>query len=235
MIDRATFTGGLAVIALQLNKPAEQALLDAYHLAFRDETSPEEWGAFFPGAVKRFGWRFLPTVPELLDALREFRGLPNLDAEAVAAYERVTAAGQYTPEGTTWSFRTVLQACGRAAAEAFLEAGGHNAFATTYREDQRRERFMAAYRAAARDDESARLLPPPEARALLTGQTEAAGPPTKAEALEILERVSGIHSGEERQPFTKQPRVVEATEDRLAALRRQAEELRSAEPAPEEV
>jgi len=232
MIDRATFVGGLGVMALQLNKPAERELLDAYHLALADETSPEEWGAFFPVAVKRFGWKFLPTVPELLDALREFRGQPNLDAEAIAAYERVIAAGVYSAEGgTSWHFRTVVETCGRAAAEAFLEAGGHNAFANTFRESDRRERFVAAYRVAAREDDSARLLPPASV-GLLQGDVESA-PFEHDEAAAILEKVSGVHAGEERKPFTKPPVVVEATEDRLAALRRQAEEIQAAPAAVE--
>jgi hypothetical protein len=219
VIDRLTFTGGLAIMALQLNKPAEQALLDAYHLGLASETDSQEWGAFFPVAVKRFGWKFLPTVPELLDALREFRGQPSLDAEAVAAYERVIEAGVYNAEGgTSWSFRSVLDGCGKAAAEAFLEAGGHNAFASTFRESDRRERFIAAYREVSRCDESARLLPPGPVKALPPAEE----PFRREEAAAILEKVSGLHSGEETPKFTKPPMIVEATEERIARLTAQA-------------
>lgn len=222
MIDRATFTAGMSVIALQLNLPAVKQTLDAYHLALADETDPAEWRRFFTGAVKRFGWRFLPTVPQLLDALREFRGAPPLEAEAIEAYERVLQAGAYTPEGgTSWTFRGVRESCGRAAAEAFLEAGGNGAFANTFRESERRERFVASYVQAARGEPEARLLPAgePEPRAILAA-------PTEAEAVRIVDHIRDL-AGE--QPARPKPKdgVVVATDERLAELRRQAEEIKA--------
>lgn len=228
------FAKGLTRLAVSCRQELDDLTLETYTEALCDQTTPEEWEAFTIGAVRSGRFQWLPKVPELLDALREFRGLPNLDAEAVAAYERVLAAGVYSAEGgTSWSFRAVLDACGKAAAEAFLEAGGHNAFANTFRESDRRERFIASYRAVARVDQSARLLPPPQAMALLPGAVESK-PFEQAEANEILERVAGIHSGEEPRPvITKPPRVVEATEDRLAFLKRQAEEMAAAEAAQE--
>jgi len=224
------FAAGLTRLGASCRQEVDDLTLEVYTEALCDQTTPEEWEAFTKAAVRggRFTW--FPKVAELLDALREFRGLPNLDAEAVAAYERVLAAGQYSAEGgTSWEFRAVLRACGKAAAEAFLEAGGHNAFANTYRESDRRERFIAAYRIAAREDDSARLLAPGAVR-LIEGAVESSGfMPDEAAAL--LEKVAGLaDEGEEnRKPFTKPPVVVEATEDRLALLRAQASQIRQVE------
>lgn len=159
MIEKSAFAAGLGTLALQLRHPLAQAEIDAYHIALGPETDAREWLTFCRAAAVRFGWRFLPSVPELVDALREHRGQPKLEAEATRAYEAVLAAGDYVPEeGRVWTYRGVLLRCGRAAAEAFLEAGGHHAFASTFRESDRRERFVAAYRAASRAVPEERLL-----------------------------------------------------------------------------
>ena len=232
------FAAGLTRLAASCRQEVDDLTLETYTEALCDQTTPEEWEAFTLTSIRvgRFTW--FPKVVELLDALREFRGLPSLDAEAVTAYERVLAAGSYTPEGgTSWEFRAVVAQCGRAAAEAFLEAGGHNAFASTFRESDRRERFVAAYVLVARQDETCRLLPPQPLSGLIAGDlaSELSAAFDRAAAAEVLERVSGIHSGEDPPPkFTKPPRVVEATEDRLALLKRQAEEIKAA-PAAQEV
>lgn len=159
MITYDDFVAGLGMIALKLNQPLGDPKAIAYHEDFEDETDPMEWSAFTRIAVRRFGWKFIPSVPELLDALREFRGAPPLDQEAAQRYEDVIAAGVYTAEGgTTWNYRTVLERCGKAAADAFLAAGGHHAFASSWDEAKRRERFLAAYRAEARALPASRLI-----------------------------------------------------------------------------
>lgn len=159
MIDLKPFGQGLGIVALQLNKPVSGELIRAYWAALHSETEPEEWAAFCARAAIKCGWTFLPTAPEMLDALREFRGAPSVDSEAVVAYDRVLESGTYTAEsGTIWSFRGVREKCGPAAAEAFLAAGGHSAFATTWNEAERRERFVEAYQASARAEPGGRLL-----------------------------------------------------------------------------
>ena len=220
------FQRALSRISAGCRQELDDLTLEVYTEALCYQTTADEWERFTREAVAsgRFSW--FPKVVELLDALREFRGLPNLDAEAVAAYERVLDAGVYSAEGTSWQFRAVVDSCGKAAAEAFLEAGGHNAFAWGGRDEpKRRERFVSAYRAAAREDESARLLPPAPVKGLLAEP----GSGAFASAHEILERVAGINAAEEgeseRQPFSRPPRVVEATDDRLELLRRQAAEI----------
>lgn len=186
MIDAAPFYAGLAVIGLQLNQPVGKDAQKAYFLAMADETTCEEWEAFVAVAAKRFGWRFLPSVPALLDALREFRGLPSLDAEATLAYESVMKAGIYTPEGgTTWTYRGVREACGDAAAEAFLAAGGSDAFARTWDEAKRQQRFLAAYVAAAREEPAGRLPSVGSQPAL----PEARPRPSASEAAEMLREI----------------------------------------------
>jgi len=167
VIELEPFTVGLGGIGLQLNQPVAKDVIKAYWLAFRDETDPAEWEAFCSVVVKRSSWTFLPGVPALLDALREARGYQGLEAEATTAYERVLGAGTYSPEGgTTWIYRVIFDRCGPAAAEAFLAAGGHSAFATTYGEQKRHDRFVAAYVQAARAEPRSRILGPAPERAL---------------------------------------------------------------------
>src|SRR5262249_34552034 len=155
-----SFAATIGNIALQLRQAFTAEEIDAYHLVLAEETDPEEWAAFCRGAVKRHGWRFMPAVPELLAALAAFRGDRPLNVEAVVAYERVLEAGTWTyAGGTAWDYRAVRKACGEAAAQAFLAAGGSSAFRTTYKETDRRNAFVTAYVEAARAQPAARLLP----------------------------------------------------------------------------
>lgn len=240
MIDQAAFAGGLGVIALQLNKPITPAVIKAYHAAFADETSAEEWAAFCRKAVLRSGWTFLPTVAELRDALEEYRGATPLQREAVQAYEAVVASAEYAPEtGSTWTYRRTEELCGRAAAEAYLAAGGHAAFSTTWDEAKRRERFIVAYMVAGRAAPADRLLMAPTSKLLGPGevrQLEDGGAPvpaadpgriTREEAGKVIERLRAL-AGVDPTPPPK-PQVV-ATEERLAELRRQAAVITSDVP-----
>lgn len=239
MIERLAFTGNLAKLALQLNRPAEKQLLDAYHEAMMDETEPEEWREFCRLGPKRFGWKFLPSVPELVDALREFRGLPSLESEATEAYERVREASGYSPEsGSVWTFRGVLKDCGRAAAEAFLEAGGHHAFATTWDESKRRERFIGAYCQVARAEPDLRLLPNAPQKALTSGEVSP-GEPNETEVVQAMARIAEKATGQFPKPAKDEwepKRVVgrdmtdEEFEKRKAELLRQARELEQDKP-----
>ena len=127
----------------------------------------DEWEAFTRDSVAGGRWRYFPTVAELIEELRRFRGETTLEAEAVTAYERILGTGVYTPEGgTTWTYRWVLDTCGKAAAEAFQAAGGASAFQTTYGEDKRRQRFVQMYVAGVRCDPRVRLLGRPLAAML---------------------------------------------------------------------
>lgn len=193
--------------------------MDAYHLAMREETDAVEWQAFTAGAVKRFGWKFLPTVPDLIDALHVFRGAEPVDREAVAAYDRVLEAGTYSAEGgTVWNYRTVAERCGRAAADAFLAAGGHHAFATTWDEAKRRERFLAAYQEAARSMPADRLLPAgAEAKQLPPPAADL--PPEQAR--EVLRKI--IDLAPESPRVAERPRLSgNEWSERVRALREQA-------------
>lgn len=228
MIDQAAFGAGLGVIALQLNKPITPAGIKAYHAAFEYETDPVEWEAFSRVAVVRSGWTFLPTVAELRDALEEFRGAAPLKREATSAYEAVQNAGEYQPEsGTQWSYRGVLEKCGRAAAEAYLAAGGHAAFSSTWKEDVRRAEFIAAYTVAARQAPADRLLPAGAAPLALPAG-EMAAPPSREEAARVVARLRDLVGVEAAPPPVRQ---VVASDERLAELRRQAAAITTEEPA----
>jgi hypothetical protein len=159
-------------------------------------------------------------VAEVLDAMREQRGGRSLEAEAVEAYQRVLESGVYAPQaGLLWSPRGVREQCGRAAMEAFLAAGGHSAFASSWDESKRRERFIREYSNVVRDDPSTRLLPAAgEAPKALPGP---AGyePLTAAEAHNILRKI------EDRVPAHQSRMNDETLRERVAFLRAQATEL----------
>jgi hypothetical protein len=161
MIEMRDFLPGLTRLAVASRQAVDEATFEVYREALGLEVDAEEWEAFTLNCVRydRFPTWF-PKVSEIRDALREWRGDPRLEVEAMAAYERVLEAGNYSPEGgTTWSYRGVREKCGLAAAEAFLAAGSHSAFATTFSEAQRRKLFVQEYLLAARGNPEGRLLP----------------------------------------------------------------------------
>lgn len=164
MIDLTSFSRGILRLATGLRQTLDEATVEVYFEAMRERTNPEEWEAFTKAAAVappwyRDGRAWFPQLVELLDALREFRGSPALAAEAVTMYEKVLNSGTYYPEtGTQWVYRDIKAKCGEAAAEAFLEAGGHNAFAVVYGEDKRREKFLKAYQEAVRTEASQRAI-----------------------------------------------------------------------------
>lgn len=221
----------LSRLATACRQELDDLTLEVYTEALCYQAPLEEWCGLAAKLVGTGSLRWFPKVAELVDALRQFRGAPPLEREAMDAYQRVLDAGEYTAEGgRTWTYRAVERACGRAAAEAWLEAGGQHAFATSWREDQRRERFIAAYTVAVRDDPATSLLalPAPAARAALPEPGESV-----LSAGEVLRRLGQLAPG----PAKAAPPVTidsesEATRARLAALKRQAEEIqREQEPA----
>jgi hypothetical protein len=227
MIDAEQFSIGLSVVALAVRETVDAATFAVYHQLLAGETTAEEWPQFTQHMARRAprsadGRPRFPTAPEMLDALSEFRGHPALPAEAAEAYARVLAASNWTPEGgASWNFRDVRERCGAAAARAFLEAGGHHAFATAWDEPKRRERFLAAYQSEARERPSARLLPAGPTRALPAGEPEML---SEAEAAALLERLRVA-------TVAPAPRarlgdgMARATDERLALLKAQAAEI----------
>ena len=202
MIDATTFAEGLTRIGIAVRQPADAATLRVYFDALADDTDAEEWPQFCRWAVRASAFAWFPKVAELLDALRRFRGEQPVGAEGTAAYDRVLASGTYSPQGgTSWTFRGVLESCGRAAAEAFQEAGAHHAFATTWDEAKRRERFVAAYVEAVRAGPSSRLLPAAsERKALPSGEGL---PSSAAEVRGILRELADRARAAEPEPARK--------------------------------
>lgn len=169
MIEMRDFAPGLTRLAVASRAAVDEATFEVYREALGVDLTADEWEEFTVNCVQydRFPTWF-PKVSEIRDALREWHGEPRLEAEAMAAYERVLEAGNYSPEGgTTWSYRGVREKCGQAAAEAFLAAGSHHAFATTFNESQRRKLFAQEYVLAARGNPEGRLLPAAKEPALL--------------------------------------------------------------------
>lgn len=219
MIEFAAFVAGLTRIGSACRQAPTPLDFEVYHIGMQHHADAAEWDRFTRWAIDPCRWTFFPKLRELQDALREFRGDRPMLAEATNAYERVLAAGVYAQEGgTSWSYRSVRETCGDAAAEAFLAAGGHNAFATTWEESKRRERFVNAYADAVREEPDAKLLPPAPARALLP----AAEPPTKVEAASVIERLREMVQADPPKPKSN---VVTVTDERMEALRRQAQEI----------
>lgn len=226
MMTPEQFAVGLGRIALALRQAytAQEQLV--FYEAIGHQAEADEWENFARDSVARGRWDgFLPSVAALLDALREYRGEPALEGEAIAAYERVLASACYTAEGgASWSFRAVRERCGAAAARAFLEAGGHHAFATTWDEAKRRARFVSAYVEAVRERPAERLLPAgeqDEPKALPAGDE----PFTTPEAAAVLERIRVEHAIALPKPRAD---TITASDERLEYLRRQAAEITAA-------
>lgn len=169
MIERSDVLKGLALLSAALRFEVDEPTIRAYSMLLREQTTAEEFSAFCLHACQAGLWqRAAPTFPELLQALREFRGEESIDSEALRAYERVLACNTYVPDaGGVWSYRQVSEECGKAAAEAFAAAGGHGAFSVAFRADERRTRFLAAYRAARMAAPEGKLLPPGTKRPML--------------------------------------------------------------------
>jgi hypothetical protein len=222
LIEPEPFAAGLTRIGLSVRQAYTAEEQHVFFDALAPQTSAEEWARFARETVAAGRWtRFLPTVAELLDALEEFRGKPPLEAEAAIAYERVIQAASYTAEaGSSWNFRDVRERCGAAAARAFLEAGGHHAFATTWDESKRRARFVAAYVAEARERPAERLLPEGDAP-----KTLPAGEPllSEHEAARLMRRIREMAGS--REPAPTGDGMVRATDERLALLQAQAQQI----------
>ncbi len=186
MIQFEAFVTGLASIGIACRQAPIVADHEVYYIGLGRDLESEEWGWFVEWALRPCRWTMFPKLREIQDAFREFRGERPLLVEATYAYERVLQSGTYAPEGgTTWTYRGVKESCGDAAAEAFLAAGGHSAFATTWDESKRRERFTNAYAEALRAEPASGLLPSGPTRLLAAPGTE----PTQAEAKAIIGRL----------------------------------------------
>jgi hypothetical protein len=227
VLDRTTCTRGLQLIADQIGQELTEQKFNAYYLGLANESDPREWAAFCCVAAKENRWRFLPSVPELIDALRVYRGgasADELEDEAATAYARVTACAEYSPEvGAVWTYRAVAERCGKAAADAFVIAGGHEAFATNWESSKRREKFLNAYRRHARDVPASRLLP--ECAAALAALPAAPDAPvTRTEAEEAIAKIRAIVGADKAgAPAIDRARMTaNEREARLALLRAQA-------------
>ena len=232
MIDRALFVEGLNRVAFSVQQVVDAATQGVYFDVFTRRMDDQEWDRFTRWCAESTPWvsepryRRFPSVPELQEALRIFRGERPALAEATEAYERVIAAGVYTPEGgTSWTFRGVKEACGEAAAEAFLAAGGTAAFASTGNADRRRERFVAAYAETVREDPETKLLP---AQAALPAAVEL-GQIGREEARRLVERIAGEAGLPDPRP--PGPAMVVLTPEREVTLREQAARILAEEPA----
>jgi hypothetical protein len=219
VIGKTEFAVGLGRIAIAVRQTLDAETVDVYHEALCDETETAAWEEFTRWAVKAGRFEWFPKLRELRSVYHEHLGGRPLLVECTEAYERVLEAGIYTAEGgTTWDYRSISEKCGHAAADAFLAAGGNAAFSNTFRESDRRERFTAAYAEAVRDEPHTRLLP---ARTDPKALPPAEEPPTREEAAAVVERLRDLAGVEAPAPTA--PRVV-VTDERLAELRRQAEE-----------
>jgi hypothetical protein len=226
------FAVGLSKLAASCRQELDDLTVEVYTEALSPLVDPDEWDEFVLSAIRagRFGAFKFPATAELLDALREFRGAPTLEGEAAQAYDRVLASGTRRPdgEGTYWDHRRIVEACGPAAREAFLAAGGHNAFATTWNEAKRRDQFIAAYLRAARDEPATRLLPAgDQPKQLPSGAELVTASIDQAKAREVVRRLRELAGLGPEEPERPKAGVVVASPDRLRLLRAQAEQLKA--------
>lgn len=93
--------------------------------------------------------RFFPTPGDLHSEARPAVVVTaDSTTEAAQAYQRTLECNTYTPEaGARWSYRQIAAEVGQAAADAFIAAGGHEAFAAAdpVGDQFRFKRFVAAY------------------------------------------------------------------------------------------
>jgi hypothetical protein len=238
------FGTGLARLVKACRQEIDVVTLEVYTEALCYQIEPAEWEAFTRSVVAsgRFSW--FPKVAELLDALREYRGEPSraeldrqLSTEAGEAYQAVMDSGIYTAEGgTSWNYRTVVEKRGRAAGEAFIAAGGDEAFRITdekWNYDKRRERFVAAYQVAVREQPalSMRALPAPssgEQKQIGAGDQAEADPQlTAVEAKGFLDNLrKHLPPGELPAMPKESAFAVNCPPDRYAELRAQAERIK---------
>jgi len=225
VIDHGAFAEGLTRIGVACRTEVTEPMFSVYFDAVAPQTTAGEWSQFATAVVAAGRWEHFPSVRAILDALCEYRGQRVPEAEAIEAYERVIAAANWTPEaGASWNYRDVLTRCGRASAEAFLAAGGHNGFVSCWDEVKRRTAFVRGYATAVRDDPSTQLLPAAAVPQLPPGDDgQHHTPPDEARAL--LQQIAGTAPS---RPEAR--RVVHMSQEewneRLAVLRRQAEEMR---------
>lgn len=228
---------GLSQLAAALQRPQEGTTLALYAERLAARVDAREWASAVAEWTLVAPWRHFPALPELFAAYQArvdaAEGRRPAEVEAVDAYTRVLQAGTYSPEGgTAWTYRGVVESCGKAAAEAWLAAGAHEAFATSWNADERRRTFLAAYLEAAREQPETRLLPWNPA-----GELPAAAEPATAlpreQAAELLKRLAPEHAAETAEAPRNKPRWVEASPERLARLREQAAAIVAAESAPE--
>lgn len=165
------FADGLELLGNAHRATLGPGHFEAYGLAILPHVSDaKEWRAFVVWALGRGRWRYFPTAMEVVDALSEFRGQGDPTADAVAMYERVMGSGRYSPEtGVVWDVGQIRSELGLIAAEAFVAAGGHMAFASTYRSDDRRRRFIEVYAQRVREGRHAAALPAGQAAKQLSG------------------------------------------------------------------
>jgi hypothetical protein len=212
--DIDSFSHGLirlGVLARQSYSPEESAL--AYEMLGPRVSGPE-WIRFVAGFCSSWRGRFLPTIVELRAALDRYQGIPSVEEEAVEAWDRVVKSSYYSPDGGAyWDAGRIRRECGTAAAFAFRAIGGDAALRSSWRDEQKRERFIGIYVATVGLDPEARLLPPPEQRKLDEEKPDAL-PITR----EFAERFFADAQREKRT-------IVRLTDERLAALKRMGERV----------
>jgi hypothetical protein len=154
--DRAQFSKAMAA----LGENYRQEIADAQFALFWSLLSDMSVEDFRRAVVMHMrSSRFFPTVAELRQQVT-----PHIDhvAAAVNAFEQVTKTSTHdTKTGPRYSIRRVVEAVGPVAAEAFVAAGGPNAFAYELGERDLpflRKRFIESYVAAAEAQSQGRPL-----------------------------------------------------------------------------
>jgi len=160
-----------------LTVSARDERLKVYHAALTD-LADEDVLAAARLAVRSCKW--FPVPAELLEFVRPKASLEAAAREeAAAAYQRVLDCNTYTPEaGACWSYRQIADEVGPEAAEAFIAAGGNQAFAwaDVAGASIRHARFVAAYleQVEARRAEQAALGAGASPKALTRGEARSA-------------------------------------------------------------
>ena len=171
MIDLDAFEDGMKRLGRAFSREISKGVLDVFAGVLSPRLSTEQWGHAVTRALE--SETFFPPPAVLL---RYGAGDRGLSAAAGDAYGQILALFE---QGKGVGYRDVMDRFGKAAAEAFIAAGGFRRFSWCEPEDEpfRLKDFRAAYVEQAEVDPISALPP---------GERPAKELPSRAEASAIL-------------------------------------------------
>lgn len=141
-LDLRAVASGLHALGVAFNREISKDLTRVYHAVLKDLTTEDLLRATKLALEHE---QFFPPPSVLLSYAKAQR--PSLEAALV--YDAIANLG----DDRKWNYRYIQERYGSVAGAAFLEAGGHQAFAWCELRDEpfRRKRFIEAWTELAQD------------------------------------------------------------------------------------